>query len=496
MRNWFAILRWELWRHIRLRSFWLATILPPLVLATLALAYLIFYEQSHGEETRVIGCLELDSTQYCQQLRQRLDRLKYTFSDYPQVELVEIHADTSAQMKRMFEKTKRLKYELDSLEEAYNRIRQRRQYLFQQPDSPTKRRLMRQAYEQLLMTREQRDLAQLDYQRQKASTDSLWQNEVLRTADSLLFTKAVDGYIILRAKDFQQGKVEYHSQIPSQFLQIEPIRQVLQEYLVEMRLQAEGITATQIHELLKPVQINEILVEGIHKRQFSFFQTYMVPILLVVFLFISIFTPSGFLFYGLIAEKRQHVLEMILSSAHTLSIFLGKIVALGLLGFVQIIIWLLTGLGLIHLGIITPESIGFNDANILKIFLWYFLLGYLFFGSVSFALGTFFSQEEDAHYWNTILRFLSISPVLFGVPLLMFPNSIIIRILSYIPILSPTIMVLRTPFGHPPQLDYWISSIVLGISIIISLILAYRLFRNVLTNADRKWQNIREALTS
>ena len=478
MRNLWIITGWEFWRHLKSRSFLLATFIPPLLFTVVAVVLFFFYRESRTPQPRVIGCVELDTTRYCEAIQKKLDNFTLPGTHTPAVVLIDIQADTTDDLQNLFQEVARLKHELDSLNDAYNRIKERRRYIFQRPDSPTKERLLRQTYEQLHLTREQRDLAEIEYNRQKAYVDSLWQMQILKTADSLLFTQVVEGYLILRGEELQDGRVEFHSIYPNQFLQIEPLKNVLQELLVEMRLRQEGITISQIHEWLKPVVINEILVEGARKREFSFLQSYLAPVIVVVFLFISIFTPGGFLFYSLISEKANRVLEILMTSANSFQIIAGKILGLGLLGVVQIVIWLILTKGLILAGWISVENLPFFTLHNLGFFVLYFVLGYFFFAAIYVGIGSVYSNEEEAHHINLMLRMLSISPILFSVPILMFPDAIFVRLFSFIPFLTPTFMVLRTPLGHPPEIDYIISVGVMLFSTLVALWVSGRLFRN------------------
>ncbi len=474
MKNFFTILNWEFGRHFKSRSFVLATTLPPLLFAAIIVVFLFFYEQQSAPQPRVIGCVELDTVEYCPELHQRLQNRQ---SGMPNLILVTIQGDTTPRFQQQFALLQRLKFELDSLNDAYNKIKERRRYIFQQPKSSRRERLLRSTYEQLHLTREQRDLAELDYMNTRARVDSAWNAYLVQIADSMLQHNLIEGYILLNPQDFQKGMVEFHSRTPSNFLQIEPIRQVLQEFLIEYRLRQAGISAGEISQLLQPVTIREILMEGHQRREFNFMFSYLGPVMIVVFLFVSIFTPSGFLFFSLISERKSRLIEILLTSASPLQIIAGKIMGLGLLGLVQILVWVLITLGIVTLYLPGGEIWTFFTTQNLLIFMLYFSLGYLFFGAIYVAIGSLFDNEESAHHINLLLRMLAISPVLLAVPILLYPNSLVVRLLSFVPLLTPTFMILRTPLGHPPLIDYYISTGILLAAIGVTIFLGSRLFR-------------------
>ena len=473
MKNLFTILGWEFGRHFRSRSFLLATLLPPLLFAAIIVVFIFFYQQETTPTPRVIGCVELDTTYFCSQLHKRLQQ----HQPNPNLILITIKDDTTPSFRQKFAYLRKLQHNLDSLNEAYNNIKERRRYIFKQPKSARRERLLRTTYEQLHLVREQRDLAELDYSNTRSQVDSAWNSYLIQTADSMLYQNLIEGYILIDPQAFEEGIVEFHSQTPSNFLQIDPLRQVLQEFLIEYRLRQAGVSAAEITQLLQPITIREILMEGQKRREFDFMLSYLGPVIIVVFLFVSIFTPSGFLFFSIISERKSRLIEILLTSASPFQIIAGKILGLGLLGLVQIFSWILIMAGILTFYIPHTEMLAFLTPRNLVVFVVYFSLGYLFFGAIYVAIGSLFDSEESAHHINLLLRMLAISPILLAVPILLYPNSWVVRLLSFIPFLTPTFMILRIPLGHPPMVDYYISIGILVLSILLTMSIGARIFK-------------------
>ncbi len=477
MKALFIIAQWEFWRHFKSRSFILATFVSPLLFALMVLFPTLFLENPNANQPRLIGCVELDSTTICQKIQQRFETLNSEKpSDIP-LRILPIRTDTSQAMKERFLRIAQMKHELDSLQDAYNKIKERRKYIFQKPRTRKREKLLRQTYEQLSATREARDLAQLDYQKARAELDSLWHMEIIRNADNLLRSQTIEGYLLIDPEEFASGVVEFHSLLPASFLQMGSIKQAVQIVMVEERMRQEGLRVAKIQELLKPVTLKEIQLQGEQKQEFDFMVTYIGPIIVVLFLFISIFTSSGFLFSGVLKEKTNRVIEILLSSVHHTQLVAGKILGLGLLGIFQILIWYGLTLILIGLQVLKTGEISFLTWQNAGLFLLYFVLGYLFFATVFVGIGSLFSSEEDAHHLNQFMRLLSIFPIVLAVLVLESPNSLVVRILSFIPPLTPTFMILRTPMGNPPTIDYYISAGIMLGSIIVGTLFAGKLFK-------------------
>lgn len=477
MKPFFVITSWEFFRHFKSRSFLLSTFFSPVLFALIMLIPALFLKSTNSNQPHLIGCVEFDSTALCQEVMERFQEIEEKLPRGATLKLVVIKPDTSDFMKINFQKMEGLKQELDSLNDAYNKIKERRKYIFQKRKTRTRARLLKQTYEQLITTRESRDLAQLEYQQAREKNESLWRREIVRKADQLLEDQALEGYLLIDPKDFSRGIVEFHSLLPASFLQLDPIKRAVQTVVVEKRLKEQGLQVAQIEELLKPIQLKEIQLQGEKKQEFDFMVTYLGPIIVVLFLFISIFTSSGFLFSGVLKEKTNRVIEILLSSVHHTQLIAGKIFGLGLLGIFQILIWFaLTGI-LVTTNLIDIKEISFLTIRNAGLFLWYFILGYLFFAAIFVGIGSLFSSEEDAHHLNQFMRMLSIFPIVLAVLVLETPNSLLVRILSFIPPLTPTFMILRTPMGNPPMIDYYISSGIMLVTILISTLFAGKMFK-------------------
>lgn len=477
MKQFLIITWWEFFRHFKSRSFLLSTFISPLVFAFIVFLPTLYLEDYSHDQLKRIGCVAFDSTRICRDVQRRFNEMSIASATMPAIHLVTIKTDTSAKMKSRFNNLRLLKLERDSLQDAYNTVKERRKYIFQKPKTASREALLKNTYEELVQTREAHDLAELEHQRAKHLMDSLWRVAIVRHADDLLVTLRLEGYLLINPDEFVEGTVEFHSLLPSNFLEIEPLKQAVQVVIVEQRLKKENLRVDKIQEWLSPLKFREIQLQGSEKEEFDFLINYLGPIIVVFFLFISIFTSSGFLFSGVLKEKTNRVIELLLSSVNHNQLVAGKIFGLGLLGIFQIMIWYGITLVLIVSNLLNVSEIGFLSLKNAGLFLLYFILGYLYFASIFVGIGSLFSNEEDAHHLNQFMRMLSILPIVLAILVLETPNSFLVRILSFIPPLTPTFMILRIPLGNPPPIDYYISIGIMLLSILISIYFAGKLFR-------------------
>ncbi len=476
MKKLLIVARWEFFRRLKSRSFLLATFVSPLVFALFIYIPLLLLGSGDNRQPVMIGCVSFETSSDCGQLAAQIDKMQQK-NRMPEVILIKIKTDTTEQLAENIREVTFLGQKLDSLNEAYTKIKERRKFIFQRPKSHTRTLLLKSTYDQLQQTREARDLADITYQSKKSHTDSLLRAEIRQHADSLLNTGLIDGYILLTPRLFSDGTVDFYSLAPAQILPIGLLKNALQARVVEQRLKNDGIDQSKIEEWLKPVNFRLFRIGSFRDSENNFLLNYLVPVIAVLFLFISIFTSSGFLFSGILQEKSNRIIEILVSSCSSLQLMSGKIIGLGLLGLTQVTIWIAITLGLLKLDWLPDTGLNYLNWQNAGIFAVYFVLGYLFFAAIYVGFGSLFSSEEDAHHLTQLLRLIAIFPVALAVLVLEAPRSLLVSVLSYIPFLTPTFMILRTPVERPSEMEYWATIGVMAVSIVLAILMAAKLFR-------------------
>ena len=473
MKRIFQIIGWEFVRFFKSRSFLLSTLVTPLLLSAIIVIPAVYYQNLTFSNSR-IGIVELDSTRLFNTLAGYLENDSTTESD---LLLMQVVPDTLRELQQHFDRLLTVDKDLDSLTDAYNKVNERRRYIFQRTPSRRKSQMLDESYKMLISTREQKDLAQIEQQRLQTEVDSMMQAAVLGKADSLLKAKVLSGFVIIDPEKFTNGVVEYHSDEALNFLRLQPLKHALQVLLVEERMKAEELSTTKIEELLQPIAIKEIFAEGANKREFQMLFTYLTPIVIVMLLCLAIFNGMSFLYSSLVDEKIQRILDVTLSSLKPWQLFWGKLIGFGLLGLVQVGIWILLTAFLMFINVLPADELPFLNWTNAGIFVVYFLLGYLFFGAIALTFASLASSDKAAHSTYQWLKFMAFAPLAFAILVLQFPTSLLVRTLSFIPALTPSFMVLRTPLSKPVSLEYYLTAGMLLLTIIIVAFLANKIFR-------------------
>jgi len=181
---------------------------------------------------------------------------------------------------------------------------------------------------------------------------------------------------------------------------------------------------------------------------------------------------------GVIEEKTNRIVEVIISSVKPFELMMGKVVGIALVGLTQFAIWgiLITILGGGASGMVfsmmgenpvmaenmqaAPGSAGeifsaigsINFTLLIGMFIFYFLSGYLFYGALFAAIGAAVDNETDKQQFMLPVTMPLIFTFIMSQSMIVNdPNGTMAFWLSMIPFTSPIAMMVRLPFG----VDTW-----------------------------------------
>lgn len=179
------------------------------------------------------------------------------------------------------------------------------------------------------------------------------------------------------------------------------------------------------------------------------------------------------LLMGMVEEKQNRVLEVLLSSMSAGDLMGGKVLGLGGVAFTQFLVWSMLGL--------LPMFMVFRgfDMSFLELFLFllYFVLGYLLLATVILGLGSLVSNAQEAGQWTGYLILMFIVP-LYGMPfVLKNPDSWFGTFCTMFPFCSPVMAAFRLGTGSLGLGEAIISLTILAATWYLALRFCAKLFR-------------------
>jgi ABC-2 type transport system permease protein len=151
---------------------------------------------------------------------------------------------------------------------------------------------------------------------------------------------------------------------------------------------------------------------------------------------------------GIVEEKASRIVEVLLATIRARALLAGKIVGIGIVGFMQLIV---IGIGATALGVATDQvDLSGDMMRAVGVVLAWFVLGYAFYACLFAVAGALVPRQEDIQNTTTPL-----SIVLFGSFMLSFaalddPAGGLATALSFIPPAAPIIAPVRLIGGQMP----------------------------------------------
>lgn len=257
------------------------------------------------------------------------------------------------------------------------------------------------------------------------------------------------------------------------------------EQVIEARRLAEQNISAKVLELLNAnVRLRMVkLTEEGEDAGFTeifialgFFMGFLIFMMMVIY--------GQVVMQGVIDEKMNRVVEIVVSSVKPFQLMMGKVLGIGLMGLTQIAAWtaLIWGASFaitpILLLFLDRDSLGIaegTDADLSTIaeaagvtlptvspdiFVWfviYFLLGYLLFASIYAAIGSLVESQQDAQSYLLPVMIPIILAMYTIVPQVQAPNSTLAVSMSMIPLTSPISMVVRNAVTDVPLWELLVS---------------------------------------
>ena len=286
-------------------------------------------------------------------------------------------------------------------------------------------------------------------------------------------------YIVLRPGVLENEAPEYYASNVSD-LSIGVLNNSISTVINQRRLVHAGVDPNKIDQFTRRVEMKTIKVSSQGETEKDF-QNYVTPFVLVIFIYFTVFPYSNSVMRGVIEDKQTRIVEVLITAVKPYAIMLSKLIGIGLVGITQFFIWALTLLaisaGAKSLLDINTSSLPEFTVRIAIYFGIFFILGYFLYGTLYLIVGAMVSRFEDAQQLARSLTVLNVLPMFLFWLVMRDPNSTVSVLLSMVPFLAPTLMLLRIAIITPPLWQILLTIFLIIVSIAIALQVAARVFR-------------------
>ena len=200
---------------------------------------------------------------------------------------------------------------------------------------------------------------------------------------------------------------------------------------------------------------------------------------LVFFMFIAL-CGNRFLM-TVVEEKENRISELILTSVSSKHLIVGKIIAMLVLGLVQILVLVIPILIIV---LINRDNQFINmvlsmieiDLVAIVLSLLLFIVSAVFYAGTCTFVGSLVATARDASSFIGPAIIMMVFPLYFMQMFMMEPN-LIVQIMTYFPFSAPVALMLREGFGTITTAEYLVGILVVAISAIIMIKLAVKSFQ-------------------
>jgi ABC-2 type transport system permease protein len=289
------------------------------------------------------------------------------------------------------------------------------------------------------------------------------------------------GYLVLDPTLLQKDRAEYYSVSVSEFVALTQMEQAINKTLLRRKIEDRGLPQSLGKELERRVDLKtwKVTNKGVTEEKGAG---------ILAALIFMIIMYSTFIMYGIqnlrgvIEEKTNRIVELVIASVRPIELMIGKIVGIGLVGLTQYLFWSLVAMNLSILGIAGMMAAGESGAPLIPLsmigyFILFFLLGYFLYASVYTALGAPFNTDQEAQQLSIIPTMLIISGMAVYPAVMNNPNGPIAVGASLFPFTAPLIMYLRTAVAEPPRWQIGLSIVILILSTFGMAWIAGRIYR-------------------
>ena len=307
--------------------------------------------------------------------------------------------------------------------------------------------------------------------------------EDIGDAEHALLNDEIHSFFTIPPDYLETGRVVLYS--TGGFFSSAPV-DLIEAFIIDNLLRDSGADETLVDRIRRPADMERITLneegEVEEKQEVGFLIPYAVAILMML----SIMTTSGYLMQGIVAEKENKTVEILLSSLSPEGLLTGKLIGFGSAGLLQICVWICSGMLVLSL---TPLAAIFQEIQISLVMILaipYFILGYLLFAGSMACVAAPASTMKDAQQGAMVFTMMGILPIMLLGVIIAAPDSTVARVLTYIPYTAPTTTLMRVTLTEVPVYEIAASLLILTISVFVVIKLSARIFRSAILMSGKK----------
>ena len=303
--------------------------------------------------------------------------------------------------------------------------------------------------------------------------------------------------VVFIPSDYMNDSVTIISDNPISLIAKSKIKQSIDEYVRQQNLKKLNIDPVDLQKAYVSVPVKTMENKAGRLKSSSSEIMTALGFIGAMLIYMFIFMYGVQLMRGTMEEKGGRIVEIIISSAKSFELMLGKIIGIALVAFTQFGIWLISLVVLIiatqgklesswpQIAAVLESIKNINLTSWSILFLTYFIGSYLLYGSLFAAIGAAVDSETDTQQFMLPITIPLILAFVFAQSIIQDPSGQLAVWLSIIPFTSPIVMMVRIGFSVPAW-QLILSIFLLILTFLATVYIAAKIYRIGLLSYGKK----------
>jgi ABC-2 type transport system permease protein len=294
----------------------------------------------------------------------------------------------------------------------------------------------------------------------------------------------LDGVLIVPpdALTNSEGHMKYYSRTATDFVSQERLSSITNHAVQRLRLQARGLDAELLNRVMTEMTLDAVQLSKTGEEKKGGSANFFVGFVLCALLILPTIISGLDVMRGIIQEKTDRVVEVLISSVTPSQLLIGKILGTAAVGLTQIGVWLVMLFAISIYGAATIAMAGINLSQFIRLgtfiyFPIFFILAFLTYVCIYAIGGAACNSEREAQQLIAPITMVMFLPWFLVVVLITSPDSTLSTSFSMSPVFGPMTMYVRTLVSEPPPLQIAISILVSIATIALFLWVTAKIFR-------------------
>ena len=279
------------------------------------------------------------------------------------------------------------------------------------------------------------------------------------------------------------SRLTYYSRSSTDLIGEREIARVANQALSRRKLADSGMDPARVDAALRPLPFESLQVSRTGEATKGGGPgNFFVGIVFAMLLFIPMLLYGVEIMRGIVQEKTDRIMEILISSMSPVQLLGGKVLGLAAVGLTQVMAWAAMG------GIAAAAAGGLAAASgipvgqflrwsIVPYFLIFYLLGYLIYVCIYAVGGSIANSEKEAQAATAPAMLIVMTPWFLLTPILLNPDSRMATMISMVPLFTPITMFIRVLVSTPPFWQVAVSMVLTSATIVFLFWASAKIFR-------------------